>query len=190
MTIAAPPAGLQPGEYEEIETALAETARGRRFLTEHARRARSAELERMLQIAQRLEAKLESQRETALPIPAQRAAPELIDRLRALSWSLRERGVEDFVCNKLDALAREFASAREFGDVGEVRAPASAPDTTPAPAMQPWIAQVENPAQDENEEQVENLPRGAPAASARDPRLEALLWLDSLSLVDRLALFA
>lgn len=61
MTIAAPPSGLQPEDYEEIEAAVMETARGRWFLAEYARRVRDAESARMLAAIERLEARLEAQ---------------------------------------------------------------------------------------------------------------------------------
>lgn len=104
MIIAAPPSSLQMEDYEEIETAVMETARGRWFLAEYARRVRGAEGERLLAAIARVEARLEAQ--GAL-------APEetfsVAERLSELSWMLRERGVEDFVCGKIDALAKEIS---------------------------------------------------------------------------------
>jgi hypothetical protein len=185
MTIAAREVGLQPGEYEKIEAAVGETTRGRRFLLEHERRARSAEVERMLDAVARLEAKLEGRH-------AQAAAfqPALVRRLEELSWQLRERGVEDFVCNKIDALAREFAppsaSDADAEDRGE-EAPCAfpAPSAVSVAAAGPTLSIVA-------QRPVGDAPamRPATAAASPDPRLLALLWLDGLPIVDRLALFA
>ena len=49
------PAPLDAGEHERIEAALAESERGRRFLTEFARRHRSTDTEILLQAMSRLE---------------------------------------------------------------------------------------------------------------------------------------
>jgi hypothetical protein len=43
MTLTTPPAGLVPEDYERIEAAVMETARGRWFLMEFARRQHAAE---------------------------------------------------------------------------------------------------------------------------------------------------
>jgi hypothetical protein len=103
MTIAAPPSSLHPEDYAAIEAALMTTARGRWFLCEYARRLRGVETARMLEAIERLEARLES-RDALAPLEPL----TLADRLMELSWSLRERGVEDSVCSKIEALAREF----------------------------------------------------------------------------------
>lgn len=189
MTIAAPPSGLQPEDYEEIEAAVMETARGRWFLAEYARRVRDAESARMLAAIERLEARLEAQNALA---PAE--AFSIAERLSELSWSLRERGVEDFVCGKIDALAREFngaggaarkrAAAQEPGSAApEIAvAPIAAPAAQPEPlalAPEPIMAMDARPE-----------PEAAPEPAPVDPRLEALLWLDRLPLVDRMSLFA
>jgi hypothetical protein len=177
MTIAARPVGLQPGEYEKIEAAVGETTRGRRFLLEHERRARSAEVERMLAAVARLETKLEGRH-------AQTPAfqPALVRRLEELSWLLRERGVEDFVCNKIDALAREFAPP-SASDAAEVRGE-EAPERLAA-EDQPTLSIVA-----QRPEDATRAAGPASAATSPDPRLAALLWLDGLPIVDRLALFA
>jgi len=185
MNIAASPPGLQPEEYDEIEAAVMETARGRRFLAEHARRVRSAESARMLAAIERLEARLEAQQALA-PVEAF----TLADRLTELCWSLRERGVEDFVCGKIDALAREFRGAGEVTRAAQAH-PESAPveePVTPAEAREIEFAAPEL------EKPVENVtaaePEAAPIAPQPDARLTALSWLDRLPLVDRFALFA
>jgi hypothetical protein len=193
MTIAAPPPGLQPEDYEEIEAAVMETARGRWFLAEHARRARGAESARLLAAIERLEARLEAQQALA-PLEAF----TLADRLSEFSWALRERGVEDFVCGKIDALARELGGAGAFANRG-----ASPAEPAPAPALVDAGPMVE-PKDEASSAPPASAPVKAllqpvpppnpepqpPAPLAVDPRLPALSWLDRLPLADRLALFA
>lgn len=56
MTAHPPPDGITEADYEAIHAAVVETARGRWFLAEFARRAREAEGERVLEAIARLEA--------------------------------------------------------------------------------------------------------------------------------------
>jgi hypothetical protein len=130
MTIAAPPPALQPEDYDAIEAAVLETARGRFFLAEHARRVRGAESARLLAAIERLEARL-----GATQAPGCAAANALSDRLSDLSWTLRESGAGDYVCAMIDALAREIRGADgaaelipgpESGDAPMLRDAASA----------------------------------------------------------------
>lgn len=186
MTIAAPPPGLQPEDYEEIEAAVMETARGRWFLAEHARRARGAESARLLAAIERLEARLEAQQALA-PLEAF----TLADRLNDLSWALRERGVEDFVCGKIDALAREFRGAGAFANRGE------SPAETEAAPIRVDAAPKHEPPQEAPPAPAATLafrsdpqPDAEPPAPTVDPRLPALSWIDRLPLADRLAFFA
>jgi hypothetical protein len=160
MTIMSSASGLQREDYDEIEATLMASGRGRAFLAEHARRSRSTEGARMLAAIERLEARLEAQQALA-PVEAF----TLADRLDELSWSLRERGLEDFVCDKIAALAAEFRD--------EV---AGAQDRTKALA-----------ARDASSIAAERECAEAPAS---DTRFGALSWLDGLPLVDRFALFA
>lgn len=165
MTISAPPPGLQQEDYEEIEAAVMETARGRWFLAEYGRRARAAEGEKLLAALERLESRLEAQ--GAL-------APEetfsVAERLAELAWTLRECGVEDFVCGKIDALAREFSGGvkvaprrtvdtRPAGHVDEhEREDARRDAPRPAGAMEKPLAAEEKP------ETAPVLAREAPAS--------------------------
>ena len=61
-----PPKGLEDQDYEDIEAAVLETARGRWFLHEHARRTRASETDRMSLAIERLEADVRQQREALL----------------------------------------------------------------------------------------------------------------------------
>lgn len=173
MTIAAPSPGLQPDDYDRIETALMETAQGRLFLAEYARRIRSGESTRMLAAIDRLEARLDAQQ-----APALTEGRALANRLVELSWSLRESGVEDFVCDKIDALARELQSASGAGQAAQPAPPQSAGART-APSSVPEVGAAH----------IGFAPVTL-APPAIDRRFDALSWLDRLSLVDRVALFA
>lgn len=163
MTIAAPPPGLQPEDYEEIEAAVLETARGRWFLSEYARRLRAAEIDGLLAALARLERRLDGADAPAL-------APRLMERLSDFAWALRERGVEDYICAQIEAIARDIG--------GETAVVASAA-TPPAPETA-----ISEPLSDAMSEAAAIAPPPA------DPRLAALSELDSLPLVDRMALFA
>jgi hypothetical protein len=182
MTIAAPPPGLQPEDYEEIEAAVMETARGRWFLAEYGRRARAAEGEKLLAALERLEARLEAH--GAL-------APEetfsVSERLAELAWTLRERGVEDFVCGKIDALAREFSwSATVRPRRRENAAPANARPGEPPAAPQPKEASAASmavqepptapfPSQPANDQASDALtPSAAPESIVAAKDLEAV----------------
>ncbi len=55
MTLTTPPAGLVLEDYERIEAAVMETARGRWFLMEFARRQHAAETAQLLEAIARLE---------------------------------------------------------------------------------------------------------------------------------------
>lgn len=214
MTITASPPGLQPEEYDEIEAAVASTCRGRLFLAEHARRVRGAESARMLAAIERLEARLEAQQALA-PLEAF----TLADRLTELSWSLRESGVEDFVCGKIDALAREFRGAGGVARTAQGGGYANAEEAAPAALSSPEHAASQEmsmaprpetapvatlpeeplpaPAPRPTEPQAALTPgsdepdeRLAALAPGPDERLAALSWLDRLPLLDRFALFA
>jgi len=193
MTIAASPSGLQPEDYEEIEAAVMETARGRWFLAEYARRVRNAESARLLAAIERLEARLEAHNALA---PAE--AFSVSERLNDLSWSLRERGVEDFVCGKIDSMAREF---RGVGTAAQKRARGAEPavvepEIVNGPAAEKQVEARAEPSAAAScpcvsiAQTPENEMEAASPPPPVDPRLEALLWLDRLPLVDRMSLFA
>ncbi len=60
MTLTTLPVGIVAEDYERIEAAVMETARGRWFLMEYARRQRSAETARLVDAVARLEARIAS----------------------------------------------------------------------------------------------------------------------------------
>lgn len=72
MTTSKPPSTIPTGEYEAIEEALLESARGRWFLDEFSRRNRSQDTQVLLDAIERLG--------TTIAAPAAGASPELIRR--------------------------------------------------------------------------------------------------------------
>ncbi len=220
-----------------------ETARGRWFLAEYDRRARAAVTGRLYEALERIDARLD-----ALGAPPPPQAAPIIERLTDIVWKLRESGVEDYVCAKIEAVARDLASGAvqveakaQAGDAQANCASATPADDAAADALPPcdggelekaqsvvslepdmlWPPAsgetVATPiAQDDAAPQIiapmiapmfvvaeEAIPlkeemalqthadeiadKGAPAT---DPRTDALLWLDRLPLLDRMALFA
>ena len=177
MTIAAPPSGLQPEDYEEIEAAVMETARGRWFLCEYARRQRAVETEGLRAAIARVEERLD-----ALGAPPCPEAVPIVERLSELAWTLRERGVEDYVCAKIEALTREIAGAK-------LPIWASEPATASEPLVGASETANEGAERIALQAQASAKEKKATAEAPADPRLAALLWLDRLPLLDRMALF-
>ena len=106
-----PPKGLEESDYEEIEAAVLETARGRWFLHEHARRTRASDTDRMSAAIERLEADVRQQREALLqttlqlqtkPIEAEVKAADIEEYLLDFVWILRQRGIEPEVCDMIE----------------------------------------------------------------------------------------
>ena len=141
-----PPAGLTPDDYDRIEEAVMETARGRWFLAEFARRVRSGDTQKILAAIERLE------RASA---PAQFAAAQdhakgIGERLMDIAFQLRARRVEEAVCR---AVEREASAA--YALAGEERGPAFAHEFEPA-SPEPLT--------------IEAQPARAPFAPAEPPR--------------------
>ena len=122
-------------DYEAICGAFMETARGRWFLGEYAKRNRNADTRMVLDAVERIEATLAKQKETAdrslaelmpaisdlvaearrrivegLPKTDARPSTEPIQRaagvLRDVAWTLRESGADTRVCDLLDVQAK------------------------------------------------------------------------------------
>jgi hypothetical protein len=156
-----PPAGLTAADYDTIESAVMETARGRWFLIEYDRRRRAAETAQLLEAVTRLEravgssgpAALEPPRQAAIAGPVAEPRPHVSaigERLQDIAWNMRERGFDDAICGAIEEQARLVLG---LGEPASTRAPALAP------------------------------------ASAPDPRLEALARIDRMPLAEKLALF-
>lgn len=173
LTLITPPPGLSGADYSMIEQAVMETARGRWFLLEYARRQRAAETQRLADLVDRLEAM------AAQPAPAEPAAAPiaaganaaLAERLSDLAWRLREDGAHPALCAELE---RETAGLRPPGAGAAADEAPRAPQTSAPPlAAPPW-----------------EKPHPAPAPGLdRDPRVKALARLDDLPIVKKLALF-
>ncbi len=121
-----PPAGLDESDYQRIEDAVMETARGRWFLAEFARRVRAGDTARILEAIERLErASGPAQFEMA-----QAHARGIGERLMDVAFQLRARSVEPDLCR---AVEREASAA--FALAGESRgADLADPFEPPPPA--------------------------------------------------------
>lgn len=162
----APPPDLKPSDYAAIEEAVMETARGRWFLMEFARRQRAAETQRLTDLADRLEAMLAGAQfpPPAAPPPVHERRPDaekIAERLSDIVWSMRERGFDGALCSEIDRQARlvRDLGRRIFESLG---APVQQQPMTPPPRALP-------------------APEPAPRPFAR---------LDALPMRERLALFA
>jgi len=192
MTIAAPPNGLRSEDYEEIEAAVMETARGRWFLLEYARRQRAAETQMLLTAIERLERRIGGAPPAPEQIPMRRdgeslpapnsAAASLSERLHDFAWRLRESGFDDALCLEVSDFARE--AARIGAPILVRDEPALQPTPPPRsaePAPQTAPTRPEPPPE---------LKRLAPPAPPMDPRIAALSRLNALALREKIALFA
>lgn len=159
-----------------IEQAVMETARGRWFLLEYARRQRAAETQRLADLVDRLEAMAvrepsPAEAQPAALVSANGANAALAERLSDLAWRLREDGAHPALCAELE---REIAALRPAGAAAVAGGALVAPRTAPPPlATPPW--ETSRPA--------------PPPASDRDPRAKALARLDALPIAEKLALF-
>ncbi len=159
----APPPDLKPSDYAAIEEAVMETARGRWFLMEFARRQRLAETQRLSDLADRLEAMLTGAGPGVAPTPAREPHPEadrIAERLSDIVWSMRERGFDGVLCTEIDRQAR---LVRELG-----QRILQGLETAPPALLTP----------------------PAPRALPQPPAPRPLARLDALPARERLALFA
>jgi hypothetical protein len=117
-------------DFEAIEAAVMETARGRWFLAEYARRMRAAETAKLLEAVTRIERTLlasgQEQLATQQPTlqqqeqPAALAGPEISaavaavqERLSEIAWNLRERGFDERACTQIEAQSRALRNLME-----------------------------------------------------------------------------
>ena len=156
-----PPAGLNEADYDAIEAAVMETARGRWFLIEYDQRRRAVETSQLLEAVSRLERAVSTgvqpvlmppPKQAALPAPIAGPPPQATaigERLQDIAWNMRERGFDDAICGAIEEQARLVRALHE-------------PAGTPAQAF---------------------------AGPSSDPRLDALARIDRMPLVEKLALF-
>jgi hypothetical protein len=191
-----PPQGLEESDFETIEDAVLETARGRWFLREFARRARAADTGRLLEALGRIE-NLLSGRENARDVQMidgeqqARLLDERQERLSEIGWMLRERGYDGDICALIEkearALARLATTLRGGRDApARLEAPrAIAPVVESEPVVDhaPDLPPLETPS---NVSAVTSLPPRDWRESAR----AALAPIARLDRRERLALFA
>jgi hypothetical protein len=188
--------GLTPGDYDAIEQAVMETARGRSFLMEFARRQRIGETLRLAVVADRLEALLDSHAPAAPPPePKQHATVEaVVERLSDIVWSMRERGVGDPFCADLERQIEAIRTLRVELHMQQ------APEISPAPRVEAPSVAVAAPAPIVA---APAPPRSTPAAvvairpapppvappAAIRERPAPFARIDALSIPEKLALF-
>ncbi len=201
-----PPAGLEENDFDAIEDAVMETARGRWFLREYGRRVRAADTSRLMDSLVRIEGLLAG-REPAIESVAldfeehARNLEERHGRLTEIAWMLRERGYDGDICAMIEKEARAVGRlVRTMRGGGVAEAPgclaspvepeplAIAPPAEPEPVSAP-IAVVEQGA-------PPDLPSVLASATVEEPRdwrgaaAAALAPIDRMSTRERLALFA
>jgi hypothetical protein len=106
-----PPEGINEDDYEAIEAAVMETARGRWFLAEFSRRSHVDEMRQMLDAVARLEQVVTSSQAPATP--ADPSIRLLVTRLKqvgeqldGLAQDMRAEGVDETYCSSVEAQAR------------------------------------------------------------------------------------
>jgi hypothetical protein len=156
---------LTEADYEAIVATLTQSERGRWFLTEFAKRNRNADTRMVLDAVARIETSMARQPASADPafaaaaaiadarrraseiLSAGKASREIVEQhvkaLRELTWTLREWGTDNAICDRLDAHASAIADVPGafdtkallaiFDDLQPVAgAPSDAPAALPA----------------------------------------------------------
>jgi len=129
MSLTTLPHGIEPQDYERIEAAVMETARGRWFLLEYARRQRADETGRVLAALDRLENGIAQMRGVS-PAPDETG---LRLRLLELVAAFRQRGVDERLCREMEALVEEALDVVHQA----TEATTGAPDVVVVPAAMP-----------------------------------------------------
>ena len=126
-----PPDGVRSSDYHLIEEAVMDTARGRWFLREYARRIRAAETAHVLEALERIEtsfaaAKSQPERpdnsaeivpqtdrvKTVLPAGVE-DLQEVHEKLLDIVWHMRERGFDGQLCTAIRREAGKLAGLIE-----------------------------------------------------------------------------
>jgi hypothetical protein len=150
-----------------------ETARGRWFLAEFARRSRVDEMRQMLDAFGRLEQVVREQQTS----PADPSIRLLVQRLKDVAQSLdrmvaemRAQGLDEQFCAGIEAQARAVSGLLRLNNSPALprrEPPPALPEATPEPAQKPQVSRLSHEAQ-----------------------RTALSRLDQLSIAEKLALFA
>gem|GEM_PF-1264942 len=209
MAAHAPPAGLSEQDFETIEDAVMETARGRWFLREYARRMRSADTNRLLEALARIERSVSGQSAPLLPEASLAvhiaSLEERRDRLADLSASLREQGYDGDLCGRIarEAMAVDDIIDAMRGEEAPVESVAG-PDIR-APRSSDPAGQDEDPhagapltieatVLEEEHDEPAQFAEPVPAADLIVPLLQvdlsALEAVEALPRAERLALFS
>jgi hypothetical protein len=193
MSAIRPPEGLSPADFEAIEAAVMETARGRWFLAEFARRTRAQETEKVLAALTRLETAVASERPQIAPDPDPHllaALASIGERLNDLAWMLRDRGVAADVCGAIEGEARSLARLQRQGNP----LPQLDGSTLATAETQPGglTERIENmrPAPPATVEPQTSTNAAPLAEAGRAPREPALSDLDALPFREKLLFFA
>lgn len=124
-------------EFEAIAAAVAETARGRWFLDEFARRIRAAEIERVESALLRIESRLPPEPAQGDGHGRQALVVSIQQRLLDLTDALRASGASEDVCARIETQAQalidlarrrnlmEAAEMLEIGISGSRQSPAA-----------------------------------------------------------------
>jgi hypothetical protein len=196
-----PTASLSEDDYQAIEAAVMETARGRWFLLEYARRSRASELLQVVDAISRLEHSLRDAQGQWPQAPAQvpGGAPnglqgrllgertrEIAERLQNLAWDLRERDFDDMSCDAIEAQARAVLALAKLGSEGtptalhrEGAVPLSVAAPVPAVEFAPIPSTVRDP-----------VPSEAQAIAEAAHSSEILSSLELLPLSEQLKIFS
>ena len=203
------PPGLLDSDFATIHAAVMETARGRWFLDEYARRNRMADTRMILDAMAKLEhavaagpaalAAPDAMAEpdsVALDAPLADAAAQIGERLAGIGWDLRESGFADDICAALDRQAdAAHELARQLGGGMRPVAAAALDEMLAAlPQPAPATAEVAPPLSP-----YPALPEFTPSAALPAPIIfgpelrasmhAALAHLDALPLQARLEMF-
>ena len=141
MSLTDPNFDISDDDFERIEDAVMETARGRWFLREFARRQRASETRTLLDAIHRIERVVSgSSPALATSLAAEHHTDglrERCERLSEIAWTLRERGYDGAICAMIEAEARRIgALVAELRGEGPLLVAGSEDDAAPAPAPQ------------------------------------------------------
>ena len=206
-------------DFEAIEAAVMETARGRWFLAEYARRMRAAETTKLLEAVIRIERAMLAATAISPPVPTPApgrieprvlAGPELgaavsavQERLSEIAWGLRERGFDERTCAHIEAQARALrdltqargAAAGEEGGFEPAPASTQADQASALPAApEPSSAgaAIEDGGEAASVDETADRAGGAPVVmfpAASGPLITSLAAIDALDDRARARLF-
>jgi len=204
-----PPEGISEADYDAIEDAVMETARGRWFLKEYARRMRASETASLHAALERIERIVTLTHAPRADADAQLKMRDrmegICERLLDISWFMRERGFSGSICSSVEEEARQLASLVKAFDLGaapddatedsdtdiqtaEEPAPDVATDIGDEPAsgeeIEATSSEIEEDAVCEVETPVEPVPPPAAISQETETRVEP-----APSLASRLAAF-